>query len=95
MLESKRNPILEPPKPQKNYEVIFDNEKCDGCQLCIVFCPKELLGTDPDKFNNRMLHYVVFISDQACVGCRMCERLCPTASIFIKETIVAEDDEDE
>ncbi|MHA1915598.1 MAG: indolepyruvate ferredoxin oxidoreductase subunit alpha [Promethearchaeota archaeon] len=95
MLESKRDPILEPPRPQKKYDVIFDNDKCDGCKLCIEFCPKELLGTDADKFNSRMLHYVVFISDQACVGCRMCERLCPTASIFIKETEMGEEDDHE
>ncbi len=90
MLESKRAPILKPPHPKKKYDVIFDSEQCDGCKLCIEFCPKELLTTDENKFNSRMLHYVVAIDNEVCVGCRMCERLCPTASIFIKETDIEE-----
>ena len=90
MLKSKRVPILKPPHLQKKYEVILDSEQCDGCKLCIEFCPKELLTTDENKFNSRMLHYVVAIDNEVCVGCRMCERLCPTASIFIKETDIEE-----
>ncbi len=86
MLKSKREPILKPPHPQKKYEVIFESEHCDGCKLCIEFCPKELLTTDVDKVNSRMLHYAVVVALEDCVGCRQCERLCPTASIFIKET---------
>jgi len=91
MLKSKRVPILKPPHLQKKYEVILDSEHCDGCGLCIEFCPKELLGTDVDKFNSRMLHYAVIITSEECVGCRQCERLCPTASVFIKETDIEED----
>lgn len=90
MLKSKREPILKPPHPQKKYEVIFNSEQCDGCKLCIEFCPKELLTTDANKFNSRMLHYAVVIDLEDCVGCRQCERLCPTASIFIKETDIEE-----
>ena len=90
MLKSKRVPILKPPSLQKKYEVIFDSEQCDGCKLCIEFCPKELLATDVDKFNSRMLHYAVIINPEDCVGCRQCERLCPTASIFIRETDIEE-----
>lgn len=90
MLKSKREPILKPPHPQKKYEVIFNSEQCDGCKLCIEFCPKELLTTDASKFNSRMLHYAVAIALEDCVGCRQCERLCPTASIFIKETDIEE-----
>ncbi len=90
MLKSKRVPILKPPHLQKKYEVILDSEQCDGCKLCIEFCPKELLTTDVDKFNSRMLHYVVITTTEDCVGCRQCERLCPTASLFIKETEIEE-----
>jgi len=90
MLKSKRVPILKPPHLKKKYEIILDLEQCDGCKLCIEFCPKELITTDVDKFNSRMLHYAVVIASEDCVGCRQCERLCPTASIFIKETDIEE-----
>ncbi len=90
MLKSKRSPILQPPPLQKKYDVIVDSEQCDGCKLCIEFCPKELLDTDAEKFNSRMLHYAVAINPEDCVGCRQCERICPTTSIFIRETDISE-----
>ena len=90
MVKSKRAPILQPPRLQKKYEVVLDSEHCDGCKLCIEFCPKELLDTDAEKFNSRMLHYVVAVNPEDCTGCRQCERICPTASIFIMETELSE-----
>jgi len=90
MVKSKRVPILQPPQLQK-YEVNVDSAKCDGCKLCISFCMKEVLGTDAEKFNSRMLHYAVAVNVEDCTGCRQCERICPTASIFIVETELLED----
>ena len=89
MLDSKRTPILPPPRPQKKYEVIIDSEQCDGCKICVEFCPKELLK-ESEETNNRMLHYVEIINPEDCLGCRQCERLCPTTSIFINETDLQE-----
>jgi 2-oxoglutarate ferredoxin oxidoreductase subunit delta len=85
MLESKRSPILPAPRAQKIYKVIIDTELCDGCKICVEFCPKELLKESEDT-NSRMIHYVEKIDLEECLGCRQCERLCPTTSIFIKET---------
>jgi 2-oxoglutarate ferredoxin oxidoreductase subunit delta len=85
MLESKRSPILPPPRTQKIYKVIIDSEQCDGCKICVEFCPKEILKESEDT-NSRMLHYVEKINLEECLGCRQCERLCPTTSIFIQET---------
>ena len=84
MLESKREPILPPPPPQKKYEVIIDTEQCDGCKICVEFCPKELLK-ESEEANSRMLHYVEISNPEDCLGCKQCERLCPTTSIFINE----------
>jgi 2-oxoglutarate ferredoxin oxidoreductase subunit delta len=85
MLESKRIPILPPPKSQKKYEVLIDIEQCDGCKICVEFCPKELLEPS-EETNSRMLHYIIIKNPEDCLGCKQCERLCPTASIFIRET---------
>ena len=89
MLDSKRTPILPPPHAQKIYEVIIDSEQCDGCKICVAFCPKELLK-ESEETNSRMLHYVEIINPEDCLGCRQCERLCPTTSIFINETDLQE-----
>jgi 2-oxoglutarate ferredoxin oxidoreductase subunit delta len=84
MLKSIRKPILAPPRAEKEYTVRILNEQCDGCELCVEFCPKDVLEIDLESFNSRMLHYAIVANDE-CVGCQQCERICPTASIFIIE----------
>ncbi len=86
MLESKRKPILPPPISEKSYEIFIDAEQCDGCELCLSFCPKEIIEISKDKFNSRMLHYAIVIKSEECAGCRQCERLCPTVSLYILES---------
>jgi 2-oxoglutarate ferredoxin oxidoreductase subunit delta len=90
MEESKRTPILPPPSPEKLYEVIIDSEHCDGCGVCLSFCPKDLIETQEDKFNSRMLHYAIVVKHEECAGCGQCERLCPTVSLHILEKDVKE-----
>jgi 2-oxoglutarate ferredoxin oxidoreductase subunit delta len=85
MLKSKRTPILPPPTPEKSYEIIIDSEQCDGCKLCLSYCPKELIEISEDKFNSRMLHYAIVVKSEQCAGCRQCERVCPTVSLYILE----------
>ena len=84
MLESKRKPILAPPRLKKKWEVIIDSEQCDGCGVCASFCTIELLKPS-EKTNSRMLHFVEITNPEECVGCSQCERLCPTTSIYIRE----------
>ena len=86
MLKSKRTPILPPPSREKKYEIIIDSERCDGCELCLSFYPKELIDISEDKFNSRMLHYAIVVKPEECAGCGQCERLCPTVSLHILET---------
>jgi len=90
MLESKRTPILPPPFPLKKYEIFIDSEQCDGCELCLSFCPKNIIEISEDKFNSRMLHYAIVVKPEECAGCRQCERLCPTVSLYILETDIKE-----
>ena len=91
MLESKRKPILPPPPSEKNYEILIDAEQCDGCELCLAFCPKDIIEISEDKYNSRMLHYAIVVKPEECGGCRQCERLCPTVSLYIMEMDIKED----
>jgi len=90
MLKSKRLPILPPPPPNNKYEILIDSEQCDGCELCLSFCPKDIIEISEDHFNSRMLHYAIVVKPEECAGCRQCERLCPTVSLYILETEIKE-----
>ncbi|MFX1376886.1 MAG: ferredoxin family protein [Promethearchaeota archaeon] len=90
MLKSKRSPILPPPPAEKKYEIIIDPEQCDGCKICLLFCPKDIIEISEDKFNTRMLHYAIAVKPEECAGCGQCERLCPTVSLYILETDIKE-----
>ena len=85
MLKSKRKPILQPPQAEKEYKVIVLPEQCDGCELCVEFCPRDVLEIDLDSFNSRMLHPAIVSHPDECTGCHQCERICPSASIFVTE----------
>ena len=95
MLESKRTPILPPPSHLKKYEIFIDSEQCDGCEICLSFCPKEIIEISEEKFNSRMLHYAIVVKPEECAGCKQCERLCPTVSLYILETDIKEDNNSE
>jgi 2-oxoglutarate ferredoxin oxidoreductase subunit delta len=82
MFPSVRRPILSPPKVKEHYRVVVDREQCDGCRLCTVFCPLDVLEIGVET-NRRMIHYAVVASPLNCLGCEQCQRICPTAAIFV------------
>ncbi|UCE13327.1 MAG: 4Fe-4S binding protein [Candidatus Heimdallarchaeota archaeon] len=85
MLRSQRKPILPPPPADKEYVVIILPEQCDGCELCVEFCPTDVLEIDMEAYNSRMLHPAIAVKPDECVGCQQCERICPSVSIFVTE----------
>jgi 2-oxoglutarate ferredoxin oxidoreductase subunit delta len=92
MLNSKRTPMLAPPKADKEYEIKVYSEVCDGCELCVEFCPCDVLEIDRDHYNSRMLHYVKVTALDKCTGCKQCERICPTVSIMVIEREAPKED---
>ena len=57
-------------------------DKCKGCYLCLVHCPKGLikidsklnkLGVKPARFKNS--------KDKKCSGCNFCCMICPEVCI--------------
>ena len=92
MLNSKRVPILAPPPAQKEYQIKVVIEQCDGCELCVEFCPCDVLKIDMESFNHRMLHYATVVDLDACTGCKQCERICPSVSIFVLEKDITQEE---
>ncbi len=64
------------------YKVVIDSEKCKGCELCIHFCPKNVIAIDDSKTNGKGYHPAAPLNE-GCVGCLSCAMMCPDCAITI------------
>jgi len=60
----------------------IDQELCKGCQLCISFCPKDLISVS-DRLNASGYLPAVFNDNGECSGCAICALVCPEAIIEV------------
>ena len=65
----------------KNYPVIFIDEQCDGCGMCVDDCPRGVLSIGNGKVA------VVEGKLEDCSLCKLCERACLSASIGAESSI--------
>lgn len=65
-------------------QVVFDEERCKGCELCVSFCPKKLIVM-AECLNSRGFHPArVDPANQAeCTGCIACALMCPDLVIEV------------
>ncbi len=63
-------------------EIKVDVERCKGCELCIVYCPKEILRFSED-FNEKGYHYPECFDPEGCTGCAICAQMCPEVAIEV------------
>jgi len=61
--------------------VIIIEERCKGCELCVIYCPRDVLRMS-SSFNIKGYHYPESIDEIICINCHFCEALCPEFSIF-------------
>jgi 2-oxoglutarate ferredoxin oxidoreductase subunit delta len=66
----------------KKTRIRFDVERCKGCGLCVLFCPKGHLRMSED-FNVQGNPYAEIIDPAACNACGICFRMCPDVVIDI------------
>lgn len=65
-------------------QIVFHEERCKGCELCHISCPKNLVVAS-DRLNS-LGFYPAVISDRAkCTGCALCARMCPDLCIEISQ----------
>ncbi|MHC1758522.1 MAG: 4Fe-4S binding protein [Negativicutes bacterium] len=64
------------PKP------VFNEERCKGCGLCVVVCPKKIIALS-DHFNNKGYRPSTCLDESQCIGCALCARTCPDVVIEI------------
>ena len=57
-------------------EFKIKSERCEGCGICVAFCPKQVIAVDALG--------KVYVKDQEkCIACGQCELRCPDYAIFV------------
>lgn len=62
--------------------VVFDEERCKGCELCVAFCPRRLLVM-AEHFNAKGYHPATMLNTEECNACTYCARMCPEVAIEV------------
>jgi 2-oxoglutarate ferredoxin oxidoreductase subunit delta len=67
-------------------QVFIIPERCKGCNLCIQFCPQEVLQ-ESISVNAKGYHFpeVKTGKETSCVNCEFCMLICPEFAIYTEE----------
>ena len=64
--------------------VIFNEDKCKGCQLCTTVCPKGIVHMASDRINSKGFHPAEVTEKDKCIGCAFCATICPDVVIEVE-----------
>ncbi len=64
-------------------KVRINKDRCKGCNLCVVYCPKKNLKAD-DKLSQKGVFAAMIIDENNCSGCGLCFMMCPDSAIQIE-----------
>jgi 2-oxoglutarate ferredoxin oxidoreductase subunit delta len=60
----------------KGRVAVFE-DRCKGCELCVQFCPQEMLSLAESRFNAIGYRPVEVTHPERCTGCEICAVVCP------------------
>lgn len=68
-------------------KVLFNQNICKGCGLCVHSCPKKIIELDETKMNSKGYNpaWVNPNNMERCSGCAMCATICPDCVITIEK----------
>lgn len=63
--------------------IVVDEERCKGCNLCVVACPLDLLSLAEKAVNKKGYRFAQQVMEEACNGCASCAIVCPDGCITV------------
>ena len=66
-------------------KLIFQEELCKGCGLCVAACPKHLLSLSQHRLNGKGHSPVEIEKPEECIGCAFCATMCPDCVITVEK----------
>ena len=65
-------------------KVTFDSDRCKGCELCTLVCPKHIVVIDSAPINRKGYHPATVHDMDQCIGCASCAKMCPDSIITVE-----------
>ena len=65
--------------------LLFDQDRCKGCELCVDTCPKHILALDLGTTNKKGYHPAGVTDLSQCIACASCARICPDSVITVEK----------
>ena len=66
-------------------KITFDEERCRGCEFCIIACPKKIIKFDTAKINKKGYHPASVGDMESCSACAFCAVTCPHVVITVEK----------
>ena len=65
-------------------KVIFNEDICKGCGLCVPVCPVDILALEKVRINKKGYHPAGVEEPEKCIGCANCAMVCPDLVITVE-----------
>lgn len=69
----------------KQVEIKLDENQCQGCGYCELFCPQNCIELTKDNFNLKGFLVPVISNPEKCSGCGICVWMCPAMAITVRK----------
>jgi 2-oxoglutarate ferredoxin oxidoreductase subunit delta len=66
-------------------KVIFYEDKCKSCGLCVSVCPKKIIFISKNHLNTKGYNPAKIEQQENCIGCKFCATICPDNAIEIEK----------